>query len=147
MKLYIQEDSRCQELTVRIECERLDSEVEALAAQIKSYGCTILGKKDGVMEQIRLSDIYYIEAVDGKTYIYCEKDVFQSDLRLYECEEKLAAADFVRASKSCILNLSKVERFRSTLNRKIEVYLENGEKVEINRTYVAKIRERLKGGV
>lgn len=93
--------------------------------------------------RVRPEEIFYIESVEDKTYLYCDKDILQSELRLYEYEVKLGAADFVRTSKSCILNLSKVKKFKSSFNRKMEVILENGEHLEINRTYVPEIKERL----
>lgn len=66
------------------------------------------GKKDGATYPLRPEDIYYFESIDDKTFAYCEKDVYECSLRLYELEQQFARADFVRISKSCILNIMKL---------------------------------------
>lgn len=34
------------------------------------------------------SSVLYIESVDKKTFIYCQKEVYETPLRLYELEEE-----------------------------------------------------------
>lgn len=51
--------------------------------------------------------------------------------------------DFIRISKSMILNLNKVERFVPSLGGRIEAVLKNGEKAVISRQYVPEVKKRL----
>ncbi len=32
-------------------------------------------------------DLYYVESVDNKTFLYNQKEVYESDLKLYEIEQ------------------------------------------------------------
>ena len=101
------------------------------------------GKKDGTTTLIPLEEVFYFESIDGKTFIYKEKDVFESDLRLYEVEERFCNGTFVRISKAAILNIKKLKSFRTQFNGKLEAYLLNGERLEVNRHYVPKLKECL----
>ena len=95
--------------------------------------------------QIPLADIYYIEALENRTFLYLEHDCYESRKRLYEFEELLSGRSFARISKSVIVNMMKIEAIRPALNGRFLCQLKNGEKVIISRKYVPAIKERLRG--
>ena len=95
--------------------------------------------------QIPLSDIYYIEAVDDRTYLYLENECYESRRRLYEFEEILPERSFVRISKSIIVNMMKIVAIRPALNGRFLCRLKNDENVIISRKYVPEVREKLRG--
>ena len=90
-------------------------------------------------------DIFYIESVDDRTFIYLEKDCYESRKKLYEFEQVLASRRFVRISKAVIINLMKIVSISPALNGRFLCKLTNGEEVIISRKYVPDIKERLKG--
>jgi DNA-binding LytR/AlgR family response regulator len=51
--------------------------------------------------------------------------------------------DFLRISKSVILNLSKVQKLIPALSGRFEAVLHNGLKVIISRQYVTELKKRL----
>lgn len=108
LKLIIDQSLDHEDVEITIKCRLIDAELEKLIAQIRLYGFSITGKKDGATYPLRPEDIYYFESIDDKTFAYCEKDVYECSLRLYELEQQFARADFVRISKSCILNIMKL---------------------------------------
>ena len=55
----------------------------------------------------RQTQIYYIESVDKRTYVYTRDDCYESRDRLYELEEKLGPW-VIRISKAMIVNLRKI---------------------------------------
>ena len=79
----------------------------------------------------------------NKVFAYGEQNVAELKLRLYEIEHQFPNAGFVRISKSMILNLAKVSRFRPAVSGRFEAILQNGEKVMISRQYVPVIRKQL----
>ena len=83
-----------------------------------------------------------LKSVDEKTFIYCENDVYESRMKLFEFEEALINSSFVRISKSCILNIDFIEKVKPMLNGKYEVLLINGEKLIINRHYVPDFKKK-----
>ena len=76
-------------------------------------------------------------------FAYCEKEVYEVKSKLYELEEELNAASFMRAAKSTILNLDKIKSLSPAFGGRFEALLKNGEKVIISRQYVALLKERL----
>jgi DNA-binding LytR/AlgR family response regulator len=94
--------------------------------------------------QIPLSDIYYIEAVEERTFLYLEKECYESRRRLYEFEELLSERSFARISISVIVNMMKIVAIKPALNGRFLCQLKNDEKVIISRKYVPEIKEKLR---
>ncbi len=90
----------------------------------------------------RLTQIYYIESVDKRTYVYTKNDCFETRSRLYELEEKLGIY-YVRISKSMIVNLRKIRNVSAEPGGRMAAVLLNGERVMISRSYVREIKRRL----
>ncbi|MCR5618290.1 MAG: LytTR family transcriptional regulator DNA-binding domain-containing protein, partial [Clostridiales bacterium] len=131
---------------IEIGCHRKDERINEIVRFIRSREGILTGTKEDQKYSIPLPDILYIEAVDEKTFIYLEKDCFESGRRLYEFEEVLAARSFARISKSVVVNLMKIRSIKPSLNGRFLCILSNGEHVMISRKYVPEIREKLKGG-
>ncbi|MGG3453092.1 putative HTH-type transcriptional regulator [compost metagenome] len=142
MKLIIEQSLDHEDVEITIKCQLIDADLEKLIAQIRLYGFSIMGKKDGAVHPLRPEDIFYFESIDDKTFAYCEKDVYDCSLKLYELEQQLAKADFVRISKSCIMNIAKLSSVRALINGRFEARLQNGEKLVINRHYVQGFKEK-----
>ncbi|MDF2952044.1 MAG: putative HTH-type transcriptional regulator, partial [Anaerocolumna sp.] len=60
----------------------------------------------------------------------------------YELEEQLAASDFFRASKSCIINFNQIHSLKPDITRFI-VTMNNGEKLIVSRQYASSIKKKL----
>ena len=87
--------------------------------------------------------VYYFESVDNKVFAYEKAEVSELKQKLYELEQRFAGTDFIRISKSMILNLAKVERFAPSFSGRFEAILQNGEKVMISRQYVPALKKQL----
>ncbi|MFJ8103856.1 LytTR family DNA-binding domain-containing protein [Lysinibacillus sp. NPDC096212] len=92
---------------------------------------------------MRLSDIYYFEAVDGKIFMYCRNNVFEVKQKLYELEELCKGKNCFRASKSTILNIAKISSVHPTISGRFEAVLDNGEHTVISRQYVPVLKNML----
>jgi len=106
----------------------------------KTPSNTLAASIGSELHKVDPSDVYYFETVDKKTFIYCEKDVYESKLKLYELEE-LALKGFFRISRSIIVNLSKVKAVVPSLSGRAEAVLANKERVVISRFYVDEFRK------
>lgn len=96
------------------------------------------------IHRIEPGAIYYFEAVDNKVFIYCRQRVYESKQRLYEIEAQFANSDFIRVSKSVILNIGKINSIAPAYGGRFEATLDNQEKVIISRQYVPALKEKLK---
>ena len=138
-KVSIEEIDKTKEEEIIIKCHEVNSDVMSLVDKIKNNDNkpnTLTGIKNDDIYQIKLKDIYYIEATENKTFIYLSDDFYESKLKLYEIEEKLRGLSFFRCSKSIILHYSKIECVTPAFNGRFEAKLKNGEKVIISRQYV-----------
>lgn len=128
-----------------IGCHKRDERINELVRLVKMHQGSVEAFREEQQYQIALSDIFYIEAVDDKTFLYLEKDCYESRRRLYEFEELLSDRHFARISKSVIVNLMKIVAIKPALNGRFLCQLKNDEKVIISRKYVPEIKERLRG--
>ena len=112
---------------------------------MKSRQGAVEGIKNDRQFRLPVVDIFYIESVDDRTFIYLEQDCYESRKKLYEFEEILTSRRFARISKSVIINLMKIVSISPALNGRFLCKLTNGEEVIISRKYVPEIKEKLKG--
>ena len=143
MKINIDVDSKYEDIGVDIHVPSLTSEVEKIISLMRMMDMQIAVKKGDETVLLDTSEILYIEAVERNTFIYTEKETYESNLKLYEYEQQLCEKDFIRISKQSILNLRKVKSLRSDINRKIRVTLINDEQIIVSRMYSDELRNRL----
>ena len=130
---------------LEIRCHEISDEVREIVAFVKSRQGQLTGTADDRMYEIAVSDIFYIESVDSKTFIYCKNREYETKQKLYELEEMLRDKHFLRVSKSVLLNLMKVSSIKPALNSRFTAVLFSGEQVIISRTYVPELKKALKG--
>ena len=143
MRLIMSERQDLEQPEVTIAyCEMTES-VKRVSDFVRYVDRTILCKKDNEECGVLINDIFYLESVDKKAFVYCEKEVYRSNYRLYELEELLSQAGFVRVSKSVVLNVEKLTGIKTLVNSKLEAKLSNGESVCVTRKYLKDIRNEL----
>lgn len=130
-------------LQIIIKCKRIDNQVMRLKSHIELFDNKLPAKKDHELFLIHSSDVFYFESVDNRTFLYTINDVLEINQRLYELENILSPKDFVRISKSQIVNINKILSLKPELNRTILVTMCNHEKLSISRKYVKTIRNIL----
>jgi len=143
VKIIIEYDDNIKEPEITVKGRENDPELEKLISSVRLLANNIAGKKDGTTHFINLSDVLYFETIDNKLFMYTSDNMFESNLRLYEIEERFSGTSFVRVSKSFIVNLRKVDNIKTESNGRLIAQLINGEKIIISRQYVAAIREKL----
>lgn len=145
MDIRVKQIDKSENEYVEIGCHKRDGNIEEIVLFLRSRQGTVSGIKDETICEVPLVDIFYIESVDDRTFIYLEDDCYESRKKLYEFEQLLASRRFARISKSVILNLMKVTSIKPALNGRFLCSLTNGEQVVISRKYVPVIKEKLKG--
>lgn len=146
MKIKTEQDVSCNEIEVIIKYPQKDKQVHRIIDFLQSFDMQIKCAGENAERMINILDIYYIESVDKKTFVYLENAVYRTDFRLYQLKDKLQAYGFVQISKSCILNINVLESIKPLFNSRMEAALKNGEKVNINRNYLTAVKKALGGG-
>lgn len=142
MDIKIVEDIKST-LQIVIKCKKIDDEIKRLKNHIELFDKKLYAKKDNKMFFVNSSDILYFDSVDNRTFLYTEDDVMEIKQRLYVLEVSLSDKDFVRISKSQIVNINKIRSLKPELNRTILATMSNGEQLYISRKYVKVIRDML----
>lgn len=142
MKLIIEQSLEQKEVEVKISCGLIDHRLKRLIEQIQLYAFSVTAEKDGITVPVALEEIYYFESVDNKVFLYQDKEVFLCNQKLYELEELFSKTPFVRISKSCILNTAYVKSVRAQFSGRLEIILQNDEKLIVSKHYIGAFREK-----
>lgn len=143
MKITILDCPDDAEEEIVIRCKSMDESLLRLIQALKTGRDKITLYDEERLFQAAPGDIYYFEAVDNKVFAYMEKQVYETKMKLYELEEMFQNTDFLRTSKSAIINLTKVATLSPSFNGRFEAVLQNGERLMITRQYVPELKCKL----
>ncbi|MGE7917266.1 LytTR family DNA-binding domain-containing protein [Lysinibacillus xylanilyticus] len=143
MKIRIEEISKEMKEEILIRCHEVNDEIYEIVNKLKTENLIVLGYQNDRVHRIKLSSIYYFEAVDGKVFLYCKENVFEVKQKLYELEELLQGKNCFRASKSTILNIAKISSINPSISGRFEAVLDNGERAVVSRQYVPVLKNML----
>ena len=129
-----------QPLTVIVEYPELDQKVENLIRKIRNINITFTGKTDGGSFSVDISDIFYIENVDRKVFLYTKEDIYRYDGSMTSVEEAVKDTELVRISRTCFMNVSHLKQIMQIKNSHLEAVLDNGEKLIVSRKYLKDIK-------
>lgn len=143
MKIEIDIDEKYDDLTVHINAPRMTSEIEKMISLMRMIDMQLAVKKGDEIILLETNQILYFETMERNTFVYTKEDTYEVAMKLYEIEQQLMDMGFIRISKTCILNLKKVQSLKAEINRKIKVTLINGEQIIVSRYYADELRRRL----
>ena len=143
MKIVMEQPATGEEDQIIVKCRNMTPEMMELIHRIQMQSYVLTGYVGDTIHKVPPSDVFYIETVNGRTFLYGKQDVYEVKQKLYELEENLGASDFLRISKSTLLNLSKIKTLVPALSGRLEAVLKNDEKVIISRQYVGELKKRL----
>ena len=143
MNVTITENPALDDIEVSVACPRIDERVQRIVASLGAFDRVLIGERDGATFRVGVEDVCYAETVDGKTFLYTADAVYQTPLKLYKLEERLAGTEFVRASKQMLVNFDHVASIRPALNARLQLMLDNGEAAIVSRQYAPAIKRKL----
>lgn len=143
LKITIEEIRELKETEITIKCTEISNEILQFINEYKVIDTKLWGVIDKQSYLLNPVDIYYIESIDNKVFAYTKNKVYEINQKLYVLENILPNKYFFRASKSMIINISKIVSIKSLFNSKIQANLDNDESVIISRSNVAIFKEKL----
>ena len=99
-------------------------------------------KKGQDIVLLDFEDIFMIRVEDKQTKVFTENKDYLVKKPLYQIEENLDS-NFVRVSKTTIVNLRKIKRVAPSLRGMMFIELKNGLKDNISRKYLADFKSAL----
>ena len=99
-------------------------------------------KKGQDIVLLDFEDIFMIRVEEKQTKVYTEDKDYLVKKPLYQIEENLDS-NFVRVSKTTIVNLRKIKRVAPSLRGMMFIELKNGLKDNISRKYLSDFKDAL----
>ena len=99
-------------------------------------------KKGSDIALLEFSEVFMLRVEDKQVKVYAENTEYLIKKPLYQVEEGLNN-DFVRISKTTIVNLRKIERVAPSLKGMMFIQLKNGLKDNISRKYLPDFKNAL----
>ncbi len=145
MKIRVLEEEGLEEAEILIRCQ--PGQTARLRALLSGLdlepGRKLAGRREGQTYLLEPEEVLYIETVDKKTFFYTAKEVYETDLRLYELEERLGEREFFRATKSVLVNFNGIRSLRPDLGGRLRLAMVNGEALYVSRQYAPALKKRL----
>lgn len=145
MKVSIHFIPNQQEENAILNLHEDNKQIEEIKAYLERNGImnhTIVVTHEGKMVYISSEIIFAIEAEKNIRLIYTQEETYHSRHKLYELEN-LLPRNFVRVSKSAILNTAKVRLYRPLPNGLMAADMVNGTTVYISRKYLQNLLNRI----
>ena len=125
MILKLIENQNIKTTKITVECKEKDEQVKKIIELVEHLDKDkniLIACLEGKLFNLEINDIFYIESVERKTFGYTADNVYELGYKLYEIEEKYNAFDYMRISKSCIVNKNKIMiDHKSNLIKKKEI--------------------------
>ena len=134
----------------KVESNKTGRKDEALAAVIQETKPTgpverLLVKTEGRVLLVKVGDIDWVEAADNYVNIKVGKDSHMMRETMSSLETRLPADQFMRISRSTIVNVERIQELQPMFHGEYIVVLKNGTKLTLSRSYRDKL-DRLLGG-
>ena len=149
MKLILTQQPDISEPKIEIHYTVLDDKLKNLITFIEKGEHYILcaDAETGNKCRVLIHDIFYIEIMERKTFLYTESKVFRCKMKFNELLDMLQPFGFVQANRHYIINIDVLERINMLSYSKAEAVLENGEKIVVSRTYLQDINAAFENGM
>lgn len=135
MRVSLLKDEAYIEDHLKIEYRQMTHEIEKVLEVAHMSQLSVEGYINCERHVLNVTDLYYFDSVDKKTFAYSENEVYEMTASLTDLEASLLAYGFVRISKSVVVNLYKIKCVKAQANMRVNAYLLNDEMLVINRHY------------
>lgn len=143
MKVNIVVDSELEEEYAEIHVRCVTDEITRLSELIQGKNQVITGTDEYErIVVIEEAEIVALHAEKKWCRIYTDTANYSCRKRLYEIENMLGK-DYMRISKSIIVNLRKIESVEAVFNGMLLLRMKNGYKEYVSRTYLPNMKDYL----
>ena len=146
MKIQIEVDEKILEDEVIIRCNQLNDEINQIqnvVNEIISKNKSIIFYKDNIEYYISLKEVLFFETEENNVFAHTLENVYQVKYKLYELE-KLLPGNFMRVSKSSILNIDYIYSITRNITASSIVEFKNTyKKVYVSRNYYKPLKFKL----
>lgn len=146
MKVRMEFEDNLIEDEIIIKCKSMNGTIQKIQESILNITKEVPKLsfyKEDKEYYLQLDDIIFFETSDSNIYAHTADDVYFTQYRLYELEEMLPK-NFIRASKSAIINLNKIFSInRSLASSNLVQFYKSHKQVYISRYYYKEVKAKL----
>ncbi len=145
MKVRIEFTEASTEDEVIIRCSSLNEDVQAVqraVAEITARHKRLAFYRGDTEYYIPLEEVLFFETDERDINMYTADNVYRTKYKLYELEE-LLPGNFMRVSKSAILNVNRIHSMTRSLSTCEVQFLNTYKKVYVSRYYYKPLKEKL----
>ena len=145
MKILTETDKKYEEIELHVCNNALTDEVRAIVGELHEiYDFNIPGTDEaGNKRMIRRAEILSAYSEGQRVLILTGSGRYAVQKKLYELENELGDTNFIRISKSEIVNIRKIKSLDMSVTGTIRLVLKTGYETYVSRRNVAKIKEKL----
>ena len=145
MKILTETDSKYKEIELHVCNNALTDEVRAIAGELHEiYDYNIPGTDEiGNKRMIRRAEILSAYSEGQRVIVLTGDGRYVVQKKLYELETELGEANFIRISKSEIVNIHKIKSLDLSITGTIRLVMKTGYETYVSRRNVSKIKEKL----
>ena len=141
MKIRIDVDESNDEEII-IKCKKITNEITSIQNLLKNNK-KIVFYKDNIEYYLELDNILFFETEGNMVNAHTIDNIFQTKYKLYELE-KILTSNFMRVSKSAILNINHVYSINHSItSSNIVEFTNTHKKVYVSRLYYKILKEKL----
>lgn len=145
MKIRIEIDEFADEDEVIIKCRELNNNIKKIQQSIMQYSTSVNLNffKDNTEYYIPISSVLFFEASEREITAHTADDLYRIKNKLYELE-KILPCNFVRVSKSAILNIDHIYSVEKNITSASLVKFNKSHKqLYVSRNYYKNLKQRL----
>ena len=144
MNVEIFIDDQYEETTVKIYAKTYSKEIDWIKDQILGHPQDKITAFAGDnVEILAYKDILRFYGLDNKVYLDTMKTTYTTRLRLYQLEDRLPKKQFIKISRSEIVNLDYVKSLDLSFSGTIALELKNGQVTYVSRRSLKNFKEAL----
>lgn len=144
MNVEIFIDDQYEETTVKIYAQTYSKEIDWIKDQVLGHPQDKITAFAGDnVEILAYKDILRFYGLDNKVYLDTMKTTYTTRLRLYQLEDRLPKKQFIKISRSEIVNLDYVKGLDLSFSGTIALELKNGQVTYVSRRSLKNFKEAL----
>jgi len=145
VKINVYQEPDLAENHVDLHYGKMDQETVAVRQYLSAFEGLIPGKDEETEREKMLvpGEILYIEVVDRKTYAYLKDSVWRISYGLQQFMDRFGRVGFVRNNKSMLVNIYHIKELKAQMNMRVNIVMDNGEQIVLNRSYKNEFYEYL----
>lgn len=144
-KIITNISKKFKEIRVIIEAPEMTKNVQNIISTLSDANIPkqIVADKNNEIYFIDVNRIICFFSSDKINYVRTEDGDYRIKYKLYEIEELFSRANFVRISKSCIININQVNCFDTSIIGTIIVKFKNNTKENVSKRNIPSIMKLL----